>query len=98
MKSAIHAPRTNEALPVRHGISDFLESTALAEDAGGAARVSRSHDHGAIRGLVKWTLTARRKGRVPALHPQSASMPGEAIFNAALVVREAFDQVEERRL
>ena len=33
-----------------------------------------------------------------ALHPQSVSTLGEAIFNAALAVRDVFDQVEEQRL
>ncbi|MBB6187004.1 hypothetical protein [Rhodanobacter sp. MP7CTX1] len=33
-----------------------------------------------------------------ALHPQSVSTLGEAIFNAALAVREVFGQVEGQRL
>ena len=33
-----------------------------------------------------------------AMHPQSVSTLGEAIFNAALAMREVFDQVEEQRL
>ena len=33
-----------------------------------------------------------------ALHPQSVSTVGEAIFSAALAAREVFDQVEEQRL
>jgi hypothetical protein len=33
-----------------------------------------------------------------ALHHQSVSTVGEAIFSAALAVREVFDRVEEQRL
>ncbi len=33
-----------------------------------------------------------------AVHPQSVSTLGEAIFNAALAVRDVLDQVEEQRL
>jgi hypothetical protein len=33
-----------------------------------------------------------------AAHPQSVSTLGEAIFNAALAVRDVFDQVKEQRL
>jgi len=33
-----------------------------------------------------------------ALHPQSVPAVGEAIFSAALAVREVFDKVKEQRL
>jgi hypothetical protein len=33
-----------------------------------------------------------------AANPQSVSTLGEAIFNAALAVRDVFDQVKEQRL
>ena len=33
-----------------------------------------------------------------ALHPQSVSTLGEAIFNAALAVREVFDRIEAQKL
>jgi hypothetical protein len=32
------------------------------------------------------------------LHPQTVSTLGEAIFNAALAVREVFDQIQDQRL
>lgn len=35
---------------------------------------------------------------VEDLHPQTVSTLGEAIFNAALAVREVFDQIDEQKL